>query len=277
MAMTGKLASGVAAAAIIACASGGALAQDKLREVLDRGHLVVGTGSANAPFHFINEAGELDGFDIDIGRIIAHGIFDDPSRVAFVDQSADSRIPNLMTDKVDVVCQFMTVTAQRALQVEFTVPYYREGSALLVRTDGRFKTYEEMLAAGSDVTLSIIQNSFAEEYAHRALPEARVDQYESVDLVVQAVRSGRADGGAVDTSNTMWLQKQHPDIYADAGYYWLPQNYACAVAKGDQEWLNLVNTALTEAMTGAEFPRYAAAFERWYGVKLPDPEIGFPY
>lgn len=268
---------GLAIAATLVLASSAALAQDKLQEVLDRGYLIVGTGSANAPWHFINEAGELDGFDADMGRIIAHGVFNDPTKVQFVDQSADSRIPNLMTNKVDVVCQFMTVTAQRALQVDFTMPYYREGTSLLLLVDGRYKTYEEMLAAGSDVTVSIIQNSFAEEYAHRGLPEAKVDQYESVDLAIQAVRSGRADAAAIDGSNTMWLKRQFPDIYTDAGKYWLPQNYACAVAKGDQEWLNLVNTALNEAMTGAEFPRYAEVFKRWYGIDLPEPRIGFPY
>ncbi len=35
-------------------------------------------------------------------------------KVEFVNQSGDSRIPNLTTNKVDVTCQFMTVTAGRA-------------------------------------------------------------------------------------------------------------------------------------------------------------------
>jgi hypothetical protein len=60
------------------------------------------------------------------------------------------------------------------------------------------------------------------------------------------------------------------------GYGWSPQTYACAVKRGDQEWLNFVNTALHEAMTGVEFNAYAASFKKWFGVDLPPPSIGFP-
>ena len=59
-------------------------------------------------------------------------------------------------------------------------------------------------------------------------------------------------------------------------YAWSPQTYACAVKRGDQDWLNFVNTALHEAMTGVEFPTYKASFKQWFGVDLPEPAIGFP-
>jgi ABC-type amino acid transport substrate-binding protein len=63
---------------------------------------------------------------------VAKGLFNDPSKVEFVVQSSDARIPNLLTDKVDMSCQFITVTASRAQQVAFTLPYYREGVGLLL-------------------------------------------------------------------------------------------------------------------------------------------------
>ena len=48
-----------------------------LRTVLDRGKLIVGTGSTNAPWHFENDAGELVGMDITMAPILAKGLFDD--------------------------------------------------------------------------------------------------------------------------------------------------------------------------------------------------------
>ena len=48
-----------------------------LRTVLDRGKLIVGTGSTNAPWHFENEKGELVGMDITMAQILAKGLFDD--------------------------------------------------------------------------------------------------------------------------------------------------------------------------------------------------------
>ena len=264
--------------ALAAVSAGPALAQDqgKLEEVLARGHLIVGTGSTNAPWHFKDESGNLVGFDIDIAKLVAKGLFNDDTKIEFVQQSSDARIPNVTTGKVDITCQFMTVTAERAQQVAVTIPYYREGVGLLTLVDGKLKTYEELKAAGGDATISVLQNVYAEDMVHAALPEATVDQYESVDLIYQALNSGRADAAATDQSSLQWLIVTTPGKYQDAGYGWNPQSYSCAVRRGDQDWLNFVNTVLHEAMTGVEFNTYAASFKKWFGVDLPQPKIGFP-
>ncbi len=253
-----------------------ALAQSKLDEVLARGKLIVGTGSTNAPWHFKGDDDVLQGFDIDIAKLIAKGLFDDPEKVEFVLQGSDARIPNVVTDKVDITCQFMTVTAGRAQQVAVTIPYYREGVGLLLKADSKYAGYEELKAAGAGVTIAVLQNVYAEELVHQALPEAKVDQYESPDLIYQALNAGRADAGATDQSSVAWMLVQQPGQYKDGGYGWSPQTYSCAVKRGDQEWLNFVNTALHEAMTGVEFGAYSSSFKKWFGVDLPQPKIGFP-
>jgi polar amino acid transport system substrate-binding protein len=267
-----------AAAALTAIAAPAAMAQEKslLDDILARGKLIVGTGSTNAPWHFKDEQGNLVGFDIDIARMIANGLFKDPNKVEFVEQSSDARIPNVTTGKVDITCQFMTVTAERAQQVAVTIPYYREGVGILLKADGKYKTYDELKKAGSSAVISVLQNVYAEDMVHAALPEAKVDQYESVDLMYQALDSGQADGAATDQSSVKWLIVQQPGKYVDAGYGWGPQSYSCAVKRGDQQWLNFVNTVLHEAMTGVDFGTYQASFKKWFGVDLPVPAIGFP-
>ncbi|UVM07698.1 transporter substrate-binding domain-containing protein [Pseudomonas laurylsulfatiphila] len=251
-------------------------ADSKLDSVLARGKLIVGTGSTNAPWHFQGADGKLQGFDIDIGHMIAKGLFNDRTKVEYVVQSSDARIPNLLTDKVDISCQFITVTASRAQQVAFTLPYYREGVGLLLPANSKYKEIDDMQAAGDSVTVAVLQNVYAEELVHQALPKAKVDQYDSVDLMYQAVNSGRADAAATDQSSVKYLMVQNPGRYRSPAYAWSPQTYACAVKRGDQDWLNFVNTTLHEAMTGVEFPTYAASFKQWFGVDLPSPKIGFP-
>lgn len=248
----------------------------KLEDVIARGKLVVGTGTGNPPWHFRDEKGEMAGFDVDVAKIVAKGIFSDDTKIEFVNQASDARVPNIVTDKVDLTCQFMTVTAERAQQVNFSIPYYREGVGLLLAQGGKYKTHDEMKAAASGVTVSVLQNVYAEDLVHQALPEAKVDQYESVDLAYQALNSGRADAVATDMSSLKWLMKQNPGKYVDAGHGWSPQTYSCAVKRGDADWLNFVNTALHEAMTGVEYPAYAASFERWFGEAPAAPQIGFP-
>lgn len=268
----------VLAVALVALATAPVMAQgtSKLQEVLDRGHLIMGTGSTNPPWHFIDENNQLSGFDVDMGRLVAKALFGDPDKIEYVQQSGDARIPNLATGKVDLTCQFMTVTAERAQQVEFTIPYYREGVGLLLMAGGAYADYDALKAAGSAVTVAVLQNVYAEDMVHQALPEATVDQYDSVDLMYQALNSGRAEAAATDQSALRWLMVQNPDRYVDAGYGWNPQTYSCAVTPGDQRWLNFVNTVLHEGMTGVEFPFYSASFEKWFGTKLESPQIGFP-
>ena len=115
---------------------------------------------------------------------------------------------------------------------------------------------------------------------HAALPEATVDQYDSVDLIYQALESGRADAVATDQSSLTWYMTQNPDRYKDAGYGWNPQSYSCAVKRGDQDWLNFVNTALHEAMTGVEFDYLCQVLQDlvWQGAapaadRLPSRDI----
>ncbi|WP_044901189.1 transporter substrate-binding domain-containing protein [Pseudomonas sp. CFII64] len=271
-----KTCAGVVAAMAVLIGAAHAADASKLDSVLQRGKLVVGTGSTNAPWHFQGADGKLQGFDIDIGRIIAKGLFNDPSKVEFVVQSSDARIPNLLTDKVDISCQFITVTASRAQQVAFTLPYYREGVALLLPANSKYKEIDDLKAAGTGVIVAVLQNVYAEELVHQALPQAKVDQYDSVDLMYQAINSGRADAAATDQSSVKYLMVQNAGRYRSPAFAWSPQTYACAVKRGDQDWLNFVNTALHEAMTGVEFPTYAASFKQWFGVDLPTPSIGFP-
>lgn len=277
------LSAGIGAAAVAglaAMAPGEARAQaaggGKLQEVLQRGKLLVGTGSTNAPWHFEDENGHLVGMDIDMARLVAKGLFDDPNKVEFIRQAPDARVPSIVTGKVDIVFQFMTITAGRAQQVAFTIPYYREGIALMLMAGSKYKDYAALKAAGSAVTVVALQNVYAEQFIHLALPDAKVEQFDSRDTQIQALNAGRGDAAELDQSTLRWLLQKFEGRYRDAGYGWMPQTYGAAVPQGDQVWLNFVNSVLHEAMTGVDFQTYAASFKKWFGQDLPTPKIGFP-
>ncbi|MFW5679902.1 MAG: transporter substrate-binding domain-containing protein [Pseudomonadota bacterium] len=281
---------GLGAAGAVAGAAGSALfgartakaqtfdtARSTLYQVLDRGHLIVGTGSTNPPWHFEDDTGTLVGMDIDLARLIAKSLFDDETKVEFVLQGSDARIPSLITDRVDVIVQWMTITPGRAQQVEFTIPYYREGVGLMVLAEGsRFKTHAEMLEAGGDVRVGAMQNVFIEDWVHKGLPEAQVDQFDSPDTTLQALNARRVDAYLADQSAMRWLMQQNPDRYLDSGYGWMPNSYASAVKPGDPIWLNWINTVYKEAMMGVDFDTFAASYEKWFGITLPTPLVGFP-
>jgi polar amino acid transport system substrate-binding protein len=88
--------------------------------------------------------------------------------------------------------------------------------------------------------------------------------------------SGRGDATAIDLSSGLWFTAKEPVKYTTTEDAWDSQTYAASVAPGDQIWLNFVNTAMHEAMTGLDFPTYQAAFKTYFGIDLPTPPTGFP-
>jgi polar amino acid transport system substrate-binding protein len=247
-----------------------------LRTVLDRGKLIVGTGSTNPPWHFEDDQGKLTGMDIAMARILAKGLFDDETKVEYVQQDANARIPNITTGKVDVVIQFMTISPARAQLVAFSRPYYVEGAALMTAPKSKWQSYKDMRAAGKQVNASVLQNVDADTLVHNALPDAQVMQLDSQANVMQAVTAGRADVAVVDASTVKWLVKKNPGDYTDPGYAYEAQLYGAAIRQGDPEWLNWINTCFNVAMHGHQPEIYTAAFQEFFGETPPVQKPGFP-
>lgn len=246
----------------------------KLQEVLKRGKVIVGTGSTNPPWHFEDDKGNLIGFDIELAQLLAKGLFKDPTKVEFVRQKPDARIPNLQSGQVDVIFQFMTVNADRAQLAEFTIPYYREGVNLLVKANSPYTGATSM--AGKKSKISVLQNNYADDMVHAGVPDAQVLQFDTEANAILALDSGRADAAAIDDSTCRWLFAQSPGKYKVGDSAWYPQTYAAAVLPGDTSWLRYVNTVLHEAMTGVEWQTYKTAFKKYFGADLKDPATGFP-
>jgi polar amino acid transport system substrate-binding protein len=274
--LVGGLALAVEAPMSARKAAAEAASDSLLRTVLDRGHLIVGTGSTNAPWHFENEKGELVGMDIAMAKILAKGLFDDETKVEYVRQDPAARIPNTVTGKIDITIQFMTVSANRAQLVNFTRPYYVEGVALLTRPDSPKKSFDALLAAGADATVSILQNVDAEEGVHKVLPKAVVQQLDTQANVIQALDSKRVDAAAVDLSTVRWLVARNPGRYADSGKWWNTMLYAAAVRQSDLDWLTFINTTWNVAMFGHQNEIYDAAYQEYFGQPPTNRVPGFP-
>jgi len=268
----------------------GAFAKDavedsKLKQVLDRGKLIVGTGATNPPWHFEDDNGKLIGMDIDMALEVARGLFgieqdakaaDEEyvrSLVEFVIQEPNQRIPNLLSDKVDIVIQFMTVSVNRATQVEFTIPYYREAVTILLPSDSPYNTLADL--NGQGLTLAILQNVGAEEAMKSVVADATIEQYPSTADSIAALDAGRVDGTGVDLSTGKWFAANEPGRYKFTDS-WGPNSYSASVKPGDQIWLNCINTVFHEAMVGLNFNRYRASFMQWFGEDIPFPVAGFP-
>jgi polar amino acid transport system substrate-binding protein len=212
--------------------------------------------------------------DIEMGRILAQALFEDPTKVEFVVQAADARIPNLLSDKIDITIQFMSETRDRAQLVAFTIPYYREAVTLMFLADSPYNSIADV--QGKGIAVSVLQNVYAEDLVHKGVPDAVVSQFDSNANTILALDSARVDAALADFSTGQWFAAQSPDKYKYAPDSWGTHSYVAAVKPGDQVWLNFVNSVFHVAMTGLDFDTYRAAFEKYFGDAIELPPPGFP-
>ncbi|MBK7473721.1 MAG: transporter substrate-binding domain-containing protein [Betaproteobacteria bacterium] len=107
--------------AVVALALGSAAAQaDKLADILAKGVVRIIVFTDVPPFSSTNVNRELEGFDVDLAKMVAAAL---GVKLELVSATAANRIPYLLTDKADMNVAAMSVTAERAKQVMYSAPY----------------------------------------------------------------------------------------------------------------------------------------------------------
>jgi len=107
----------------LACLAVPALAQEsQLDVVLKRDKLIVGTYSTSPPMAYVDDKGELVGFEIDMAREIAKDLLGDPKKLEFVVLQSDGRFPAALSGKIDFGMCTTTITPDRAIRIAFTHP-----------------------------------------------------------------------------------------------------------------------------------------------------------
>lgn len=111
------------------------------------------------PFESRNPAGELQGFDIDLGNAICQAA---QLKCSWVETSFDALIPGLVAKKFDAINSAMNITEQRRKSIDFTQPIYRIPSQLVGKADSgmqatpeglKGKTWADLLNGRIDASL----------------------------------------------------------------------------------------------------------------------------
>lgn len=96
---------------------------------------------AYAPFEYINDAGEPEGFDCDLIRAIAAEM---GFAVELVNTNWDGIIPSLLAGTSDMIISAMTITEERQQSVTFSDPYFEATQYIAVKQDSPIKTLEDL-------------------------------------------------------------------------------------------------------------------------------------
>ena len=266
--MIQKIVRMIVVAALLLTGSAQAQEKSKLDEVLQRGKVIVGVTSEAPPFGFVDEKGELVGFDIDIARLLAKYLFakeETPKRIEFLKQGFAARWPNVESGAVDFGIQVTTILPDRVLRVGFTRPYIDSGIVMIVKKDSSFKTLKDL--DDPKYTTAVLTNPQQAERAKQFFPKAKVLVFDSVAAEFTALKTNRADAAQLDTPVAQWYVKQNPEFRILEQALMPPTNNAIFLKLGDFKWWQVLDTLVGEMTGGSLFPEYSAIYEKWFGTK----------
>jgi polar amino acid transport system substrate-binding protein len=93
----------------------------------------MGTEGAYPPYNFINDNGEVDGFERDVGDLLcARANLD----CVWVINEWDSIIPNLVSGNYDTIIAGMSITAERDEVIDFTQDYFPPSPSVFMALSG---------------------------------------------------------------------------------------------------------------------------------------------
>jgi len=157
-------------------------------------NLKVAADCTYPPFGYRDTAGEVQGFDVDIAREIGKRM---ERNVEIVCQEWDGMIPGLLAGKFDLISASMSITEERLKSINFSQPF-RSSSARFVGPVGSdalpFLDDGTPNPAGVEgKTIGVQRSSMHAQYIKDKLPQARVNEYDTVDNMILDLQSGRLD------------------------------------------------------------------------------------
>ncbi|WP_371054760.1 transporter substrate-binding domain-containing protein [Rhodosalinus sp. K401] len=180
----------ILATAALALSAGLASAQDVVR---------LGTEGAYPPWNFLNDAGEVDGFERELGDELCRRA---DLTCEWVTNDWDSIIPNLVSGNYDAIIAGMSITDERDEVIDFSQNYTPpDPSAYAAVSDGI-----DVEAAVIAAQTGTIQAGYVAETGGTLV------EFASPDETIAAVKSGEADAVLADKSFLAPIVEEDPDL-----------------------------------------------------------------
>lgn len=212
----------ILSASLLALSVGAAAAQDIVR---------MGTEGAYPPYNFIDDNGEIAGFERAVGdELCARAGF----TCEWVTNDWDSIIPNLTSGNYDTIIAGMSITEEREAIVDFTQAYFPPAESLFVGMSEDF-TLEGSIVAAQTNTI---------QAGHIAASGATLLEFATPDETVAAVRNGEADAVFADGDYLIPIAAEDPDLMIVGEPVQLGGGVGMAMREGDAR-LEAFDAAIT--------------------------------
>ena len=201
--------------------------------------LTVGLNAEFAPFEYVDDNGEIAGFDVDLINAMAEKM---GMEVEIEDMYFDGLLGALSSDMVDCLITGMTITEERQEQVDFTEPYFSATQAVVVlKGNDSIKTLEDLQGKKAAVQDGTTGHFMAADDLGCDVSDT-VYKFSS-DAALDVV-NGRADCMIIDDAVAQNFLKLYDELTIVEGLDMPVEEYGIAVNKGQDELLASLNDAL---------------------------------
>lgn len=186
------------AAGLLLAACGGAAPVPAAAGLADLGgrEVAVAIGNAYLPFSFVRlDSGQADGWDYDALAEICARL---NCRPVYYEVTWEAMIFAIAQGQYDVAAEGVTITAERAEQVDFSDGYMRVEQRLLVRRDEARVDGIEAVRADPALRVGTMLGTTNHATALELVGEARVQVFEDWGEAVQALMAGDVDAVVID-------------------------------------------------------------------------------
>lgn len=239
-----------------------------LDEIKADGTIKIGVFSDKNPFGYVDENGEVQGYDVYFAKRIAKDLLGSEDAVEFVYVEAASRVEYLQSAKVDITLANFTVTDERAEKVDFALPYMKVALGVVSPEDALITDVDQLKGK----TLIVVKGTTAETYFSENYPDINLLKFDEYQEAYGALLDGRGDAFSTDNTEVLAWAKQNPGFAVGIDSLGNIDTIAPAVQKGNTELLNWLNEEI-EGLADEQF--FHADFEETlkpvYGDDI-DPE-----
>jgi polar amino acid transport system substrate-binding protein len=229
-----------------------------LRRIQDSGVLRWGIDPAGgAPFSMPDprDPRKLVGFEIElVGRLCEYlGVRSDPVTGDWL-----ALIDNMKAGRTDLALNGIEVSEDRAAVIDFTVPYYRYGQQLTIRTvdKQKYRSLEDLTGK----RVSVLNGSASVDVLKEAgFADEAIAQYDDSLAPYAELSHGRVDASMAESIIAGYYAASMPDLYSIPETF-SPGEYAGAVRKGEPELLSAINDAIDQMKRNGELGRI---YQRW--------------
>ncbi|WP_170409042.1 transporter substrate-binding domain-containing protein [Ruegeria atlantica] len=191
----------------------------------------MGTEGAYPPWNFINDAGEIDGFERELGDELCKRA---NLECEWVKNDWDSIIPNLVSGNYDVIIAGMSITDERDEVIDFTQNYTPPDPSAYVATSDDVDVANGVIAAQTGT----IQAGYIAESG------ATLVEFASPEETIAAVRNGEADAVLADKSFLAPIADEDADLRFVAEDVPLGGGVGLGVRESDGDLKEKLNTAI---------------------------------